>query len=291
MYKRFLGILLVLFLGSPVFAYQDLSTLCAQPHDLSMKGTRFLTNITGTTLLTQAIANSIVKSELKKSTGAKGFKVKMKSYSAKDLADGRFKSLNISGKNLDFDGVYVSEFNASTICDFNYIKATPKTITFKDNFAMNYSMMISDSDLNKTVLSKDYLAFLKSLNLKVGGLNLMELKDVDVKLKNDKLYFKLSMNNKVFNYNIPIFMNVSTKMRVEDSKIKLTEVTLENLNQKINLTQITNLVNMINPLNFTVDVLGNDKTKVTLQTMDIKGDKLVLAGTMFVPKNVQEARK
>ena len=95
----------------------------------------------------------------------------------------------------------------------------------------------------------------------------MELKDVDVKLKNDKIYFKLQMNNKVFNYNIPVFMNVSAKMRVEDSKIKLTEITLENINQKFNLTQLTNLVNLINPLNFTVDVLGNPKTKVSLQTM------------------------
>ena len=34
-----------------------------------------------------------------------------------------------------------------------------------------------------------------------------------------------------------------------------------------------------------------DKTKVSLQSMDIKGDKLVLAGTMFVPKNAQETRK
>ena len=119
----------------------------------------------------------------------------------------------------------------------------------------------------------------------------MELKDVDVRLKNDKLYFKLQMNNKVFSYNIPVFMNVSTKMKVEDNKIKLTEVTLENLNQKINLTQFTNMINMINPLNFTVDLLGNDKTKVSLQSMDIKGDKLVLAGTMFVPKNAQETRK
>ncbi len=291
MYKKFLGILFVLVLGSPVFAYQDLSALCAQPYDLSMKGTRFLYNATGTTLLAQGLANSIVKKELRKSTGAKGFKVKMKSFSAKDLADGRFKSLDISGKNLNFDGVYVSEFKASTICGFNYVKATPKSITFKDNFAMNYSMTISDTDLNRTVLSEDYLAFLKSLNFKAGGLNLMELKDVDVKLKNDKIYFKLQMNNKVFNYNIPVFMNVSAKMRVEDSKIKLTEITLENINQKFNLTQLTNLVNLINPLNFTVDVLGNPKTKVSLQTMDIKDDKLILSGTMFVPKNVQEVRK
>ena len=128
--KSFLSLVLISALSLSANA-SDMSTYCASPHDLSLKGTQILTNVTGMTLLTQAVANSIVKSELKKSTGANGFKVKMKSFSAKDLVDGRFKSLNINGKNLNFDGVYVSEFNANTVCNFNYIKATKKMYILK----------------------------------------------------------------------------------------------------------------------------------------------------------------
>ena len=215
----------------------------------------------------------------------------MKSFSAKDLAAGRFKSLNIYGDNLNFDGIYVSKFNASTICDFNYIKATKKSVSFKENFAMNYSMTISDEDLRKTVLSKDYLTFLQSLNIKLGGFNLLELKDVDVKLKDDKFHFSLKMANTMFNYKLPLNLDVSAKMKVQNGQIKVSEVAWENLNQKISLTQVTNLLNMINPLHFTVNVLDNANTKLALQTLDIQGDKLILDGTLFIPKNTEESRK
>ena len=160
--------------SSLVFA-SDLTTYCAQPYDMSKTPTKVLTAITGMNFISKAVANSIIKKELKKSTGAKGFKVKMNSFSAKDLANGRFKGLDISGENLDFDGVYVSKFNANTVCDFNYVKATTKDVKFKENFIMKYNMIISDVDLRKTLLSKNYLTFLNSLNVKVGALNLMEL--------------------------------------------------------------------------------------------------------------------
>lgn len=290
MIKKLIALLTTIMLTSSISFADDLTQFCAQPYDMSMKGTKFLTAITGMNFLSRAIANSVVKSELKKSTGAKGFKVKMNSFSAKDLAAGRFRGLDISGDNLDFDGVYVTQFNANTVCDFNYVKATTKDIKFKENFIMKYNMTISDVDLRKTLLSKNYLTFLNSLNIKVGPMNLMELKDVDVKLKADKFYFILKMNNQIFGRNVPVTLNMSSKMKIENSQFKVSEVTFENFNQKISLTQLTNVLNLINPLNFTVDVLNNKNTKLALNNFDIKGNKIMLDGTVFVPKNTEQKK-
>lgn len=290
MIKRLIALLTTIMLTSSITFADDLTQFCAQPYDMSMKGTKFLTAITGMNFLSRAIANSVVKSELKKSTGAKGFKVKMNSFSAKDLAAGRFRGLDISGDNLDFDGVYVTQFNANTVCDFNYVKATTKDIKFKENFIMKYNMTISDVDLRKTLLSKNYLTFLNSLNIKVGPMNLMELKDVDVKLKADKFYFILKMNNQIFGRNVPVTLNMSSKMKIENGQFKVSEVTFENFNQKISLTQLTNVLNLINPLNFTVDVLNNKNTKLALNNFDIKGNKIMLDGTVFVPKNTEQKK-
>ncbi len=291
MFKKLIGICLFTVTFSASAYASDLSKMCAAPYDMSWKSTKVLTNVTGMTFLTQAIANSIIKGELKKATGSKGFKANMKSFSANDLAAGRFKSLTITGKNLNLDGVHLSEFNASTICEFNYIKATKKSVKFKENFAMNYSMAMSNEDLKKTVLSKDYLTFLHSMNFKMGRVNLFELEDVDVNFKNDKFYFSMKMKNTLFNYTIPFNMDVSSKMKVQNGKIKVSEVALENLNQKISLTQVTNILNMINPLNFTVNILDNEHTKIAIKTLDIKNDKLTIDGTLFVPKNTEEVRK
>ena len=290
MIKKLIALLTTIMLTSSITFADDLTQFCAQPYDMSMKGTKFLTAITGMNFLSRAIANSVVKSELKKSTGAKGFKVKMNSFSAKDLAAGRFRGLDISGDNLDFDGVYVTQFNANTVCDFNYVKATTKDIKFKENFIMKYNMTISDVDLRKTLLSKNYLTFLNSLNIKVGPMNLMELKDVDVKLKADKFYFILKMNNQIFGRNVPVTLNMSSKMKIENGQFKVSEVTFENFNQKISLTQLTNVLNLIDPLNFTVDVLNNKNTKLALNNFDIKGNKIMLDGTVFVPKNTEQKK-
>ncbi len=290
MIKKLIALLTTIMLTSSITFADDLTQFCAQPYDMSMKGTKFLTAITGMNFLSRAIANSVVKSELKKSTGAKGFKVKMNSFSAKDLAAGRFRGLDISGDNLDFDGVYVTQFNANTVCDFNYVKATTKDIKFKENFIMKYNMTISDVDLRKTLLSKNYLTFLNSLNIKVGPMNLMELKDVDVKLKADKFYFILKMNNQIFGRNVPVTLNMSSKMKIENGQFKVSEVTFENFNQKISLTQLTNVLNLINPLNFTFDVLNNKNTKLALNNFDIKGNKIMLDGTVFVPKNTEQKK-
>ena len=290
MIKKLIALLTTIMLTSSITFADDLTQFCAQPYDMSMKGTKFLTAITGMNFLSRAIANSVVKSELKKSTGAKGFKVKMNSFSAKDLAAGRFRGLDISGDNLDFDGVYVTQFNANTVCDFNYVKATTKDIKFKENFIMKYNMTISDVDLRKTLLSKNYLTFLNSLNIKVGPMNLMELKDVDVKLKADKFYFILKMNKQIFGRNVPVTLNMSSKMKIENGQFKVSEVTFENFNQKISLTQLTNVLNLINPLNFTVDVLNNKNTKLALNNFDIKGNKIMLDGTVFVPKNTEQKK-
>lgn len=290
MIKKLIALLTTIMLTSSITFADDLTQFCAQPYDMSMKGTKFLTAITGMNFLSRAIANSVVKSELKKSTGAKGFKVKMNSFSANDLAAGRFRGLDISGDNLDFDGIYVTQFNANTVCDFNYVKATTKDIKFKENFIMKYNMTISDVDLRKTLLSKNYLTFLNSLNIKVGPMNLMELKDVDVKLKADKFYFILKMNNQIFGRNVPVTLNMSSKMKIENGQFKVSEVTFENFNQKISLTQLTNVLNLINPLNFTVDVLNNKNTKLALNNFDIKGNKIMLDGTVFVPKNTEQKK-
>lgn len=288
MFKKILGILITSVVFCSSASAQDLSAMCAAPYDMSWKSTRFLTTVTGMTFLSQSIANSIIRNELKKATGSKGLKAKMKSFSANDLAAGRFKSLKIYGKNLDFNGVYVSKFNADTICDFNYVKASKKSVLFKENFAMNYSLSITDDDLKKTVLSKDYLSFLHSLNIKIGGLNLLELNNVDVKFKDDKFHFILEMSNSMFSYKLPLNLHVSSKMKVVNGQIKVTEVALEDKNQKINLSQITNMLNLINPLNFTVDIMGNKKTKMAVKNIDIKGDTLIVDGTLFIPKNTIE---
>lgn len=278
-------VFIIFFIASRSAFAQDLSIYCAAPHDLSKSSTQALSKVTGATYISQNIANAIIKRELRNSAGMKGLKVNIKSFSANDLLAGRFKSLTIKGSNLNFDGIYISKFNAQTICDFNNIRATKTPVIFRDNFAMKYAMTFTDTDIKKTVASQKYHAILAMINIKSIGLDLFKLKDVDVKLKDDKFVFLLKMDNRVFGYNMPINMEVSTKLKVENGRIKTTELAFEGLNQKINLTQLTNVLNLINPLSVSTNILGNENAKVAVENLKIEKSRLVLDGTVFVPKS------
>ena len=119
--KKILILLMSLIIANGVsYASQSAFVGCVAPYDLSSGLKRTLANATGSNLLAQQVAQSLIKKQLKKESGEK-FKVKVSSYSMADLKAGRFKSLDISGENLDLDGVYVSYLDFKTLCDFNYI--------------------------------------------------------------------------------------------------------------------------------------------------------------------------
>lgn len=289
MKKIILIVLLMFFQNSAVFSACP-TAMCVAPYDLSGKGANFFTTITGMNFLSEKIAQSIIKQELKKSTKEK-FKVKMESFSASDLKSGRFKSLSISGKNLEIDGVYFTLIEAKTLCDFNYVHLSKDEITFKEPFLMDYSIIISDEDLKKTVNANTYMQKFKTLDLNFCGLNLFKAQDVDVKIYDGRFYTILKGSLPFLNK--PVSIVSSAKLKVEDGQIVLYNVKLDNsyVQKHVDMTKFVSLLNWINPLNFSLDVLGNNRTKMQVQRVDLEKDKLTISGYILVPKNHQEKIK
>lgn len=282
--KKFLLVLgLVIFISTPVFAVCDYSQMCAQPYDLSSKGARVTSNITGMTFLADRIADFIIKGQLKKATKEK-FKVDMQSFSVSDLKNGRFKSLKISGKNLDIDGTYITRLEAHTLCDFNYVQLDKKSIKFKENMVMAFSTEVSSADLQKTVKSTGYLEKLNSTNLSAFGITFFKLEGADVQIKNNKLYFTIKVTTPLSSTPIPVV--VRSGVKVEEGNIVLTKLDFVNPFSVIDLSKATYLLNAINPLTFSIDILNNKDSKIKIQTVDIVGDKIMVNGMIFIPKNI-----
>lgn len=283
--KRVILILvLILFYTTQAYAACDYSNMCAlKAYDISSKRCQITSRVTGMTLLAEKIAQQIIKKELKKATKAK-FKVEMKSYSAKDLMQGRFTSLKIYGKNLDIDDAYLTYFEAKTACDFNYIVLDKKSIKFKENMVLNYAIEISNQDLKKTVQSTGYLDMLNKTKLSAFGITFFKLDKADVQLKNDKLYFTLNVTTPMSSNPIPVI--VRSDIKVEDGNIVLTKIDLVNAYTVIDLSKITYLLNALNPLTFSTDILNNKSSKMKIQTVCIKGDRIYINGNVFIPKNI-----
>lgn len=283
MKKLVLILCLLVFSSTQAFAICDYSAKCApKAYDLSSKGAQITSKITGMTFLTEKIAQMVIKKELKKATKEK-FKVEMKSYSANDLMHGRFKSLKISGKNLDIDGIYLTSLEAKTLCDFNYVELYKNSIKFKENMVMNFAMEISSKDLQKTVQSGGYLNMLNKTNLSCFGITFFKLSGADVQVKNNKLYFTVKVTTPMSASPIPIV--VRSDVKVEDGNIVLTKIDLVNVFTVIDLSKITYLMNALNPLTFSTEILNNKDSKMSIKTVDIIGDKISVKGEIFIPKN------
>lgn len=284
MKKIFLLMSLLIMLAAPAFSACDYSGICApKAYDISSSKGQLFSTITGMTFLTEKLVQMIIRSELKKATKEK-FKVEMKSYSARDLINGRFKSLEFSGKNLEIEGVYLTSFKAKTLCNFNYVQPVKNSIKFKENMLMGFNLEISDSDLKKTIQSTGYLDKLNKVNLSGLGITFFKLNGADVQIKNNKLYFTIKVTSPMSAK--PISIVVRSDLKIEEGRIVMTKLDFVNLFTVIDLSKTAYLLNILNPLTFSTDILNNKNSKMSIQEVNIIGDRIFINGNIFIPKNV-----
>lgn len=278
-----LGLICCLFSTKAFAITCDYSSYCApKPYNLSSQNCRTIQKITGMNFLTEKIAQNIIKKELKKATKEK-FKVEMKSYSAKDLIQGKFKSLKFSGKNLEIEGAYLSSFEAKTLCEFNSVELVKNTIKFRENMVMDFAIEISNSDLKKTVKSTGYLDSLNKINLSGFGITFFKLNGAEVEIKNNKLYFTIKVTSPMSTK--PLSMVVASDLKVENGQIVLTKLYFTNLFAIVDLSKMTYLLNALNPLTFSTDILNNKDSKMKINSVDIIGDRIFVKGNILIPKN------
>lgn len=284
MKKLLLLIMLMLFCAIPSYAVCDYSDLCqTQAYGLTSLMGRRISNGIGATLLSEKIAESRIRDELKKATKQK-FNVSVKSYSFQDLIHGRFKSIVISGKNLNIEGAYLTYLELKTLCDFNYVQISKNSIKFKENMVLRFTTKISEADLMKTMNSNGYLDKLNCVNVEGCGITFFKLSGAGVKIKNNKLYFKIKITSQILLAK-PLDISIATDLKVEDGRIVLTKVDLGNLAPGVDLSKVAYQLNAVNPLTFSLDVLENKNTKMCIKNVKISGDVITVSGNIFIPKN------
>lgn len=284
MKKLLLLVCLMIPIGIPTFANCDYVDFCAPyAYNLSSKRGQMISMRLGATLLSEKIAQIRIKEELKKITD-QNFDVSVKSYSLQDLLRGRFKSITISRKNLNINGVYLTSLDLKTLCDFNYVQFDKNPIKFKENMIVGFSTIISDEDLMKTMQSNGYLDKLNCVNVHGCGITFFKLSGAGVDIKNNKLYFKIKIVSQLL-LEKPLDVEMSTNLNAKNGRIILTKIDLKNVVKGVDLSKVANQLNSINPLTFSLEVLENKNTKMCINNVKIVGNKIMLNGNIFIPKS------
>lgn len=283
--KKFIILMSVLALGQMSFASSCGTTYCAEPYELTSGFSRFISNVTGQNFIAEKVGESLTKKAIKKNLVSGDISVNLDSFSTRDLQAGRFKSLEIKGKNINFDGVYISEFNAKTLCNFNYIKYNDKSNEYivKEDIPVAFNAVISQEDLNNTMNSSDYKRLINDINSIGGSFNIFEITSTSVKLKNDKMYY-------IMHYAIPFVRKskeivISSTLRVENGRIVLSNSDFVNNNASYDIEKFSKILNYINPLDFSAKILENKDANFNIQNVKISDGKILINGTMTVLKD------
>ena len=284
MKKLMLALGILLFSANVSFA-DCLTFQCPANPELSNGFARALSNATGTNFIAEKAAQSIIKSQIKKE--AKGsFNVKVDSFSLPDLKAGRFKGIEITGKDIVADDVYLSYLKLKTLCDYNYIVFDEKnnTATFKEDFGMAFAASLTENDLNNTMKAAGYNALIDELNSVGGSFNLFKITTSHVKIRDNKFMYVVQV----------AFPFVSTKkdvvltadINVHNGKIIFSHTKLINNYFAMDLSNAAYAINYLNPLNFTLKILENKDADMQVNEAVIKDNKINVDGTILVLKDV-----
>lgn len=278
--KIFIISLISMFLSAGMISAQE-TYCCSVPDKLSNPVARGFTNALGMNLCAKKTAKVIIKRVLKKNADGE-YDVKIDSFSAMDLKRGKFKSIEINGKNIASHGVYISSISLKSICNYNYIEYNKNPVIFHTDLPLAFSAMISEEDLNKTLIDLGYIK--KIMDLDFGGISLFCINNIEFKLKNNKIYLIVQVRSPLLMGERLIKFSFAGKLNVENGRIVLENLASENL-RNINLGKFVEKLNSLNPFDMPLQIFkGNDST-LSVNNVRVIDNKICIDGIIVIKRS------
>lgn len=220
-----------------------------------------------------------IKKALKKETGA-NFKVNFTGYTLSSMKKGIFKDLELTGKDVVVEDITIPYVHIKSLSDYNYVDYTKDPIEFKSDMQFAYDMLLDQNSLNKALENKNYQNVLKNINNLAYPM--FQVTGVKTKIVDNKLYILTS-------YNFPIAPSAKDKVfvassdfRVQNGKVRAVNVKLDSAYGKISLNKVANLLNLLNPLEFTMELLDSKQCDAKIENINIVDNKVKIDGKILV---------
>lgn len=278
-------ILLVgLLVASNSVVFADCDYQCVAPYNMNNKFRTVMGAVTGVNSITEKKVESILKKEVLKIGSAEELKIDLDSFSPKDLKNGIFKSMHAHGKNLEINGIHLAELDLQTLCEFNYIKQVGDEVIFVEDLPMSFNLTMTENSLNSTIKSSKYQKIIDDLNQLSASYGLkLKVASTKVAIKNSKFYF-------IIGFDIPFVKRehklvFETDVKVKNGKIDFYKTKLVSGHFNIDIKVIDFLLNHLNPLDFSVNILKNKDAKITVKNAEFKNGVIVADGVVVIPKD------
>ena len=140
------------------------------------------------------------------------------------------------------------------------------------------------SDVNKTMESDKYQKIINDLN-RLGntygyGLKISSTK---VAISANKFYYVIGISIPFIRTEQKLVIN--SDLMVKKGKIDFTNTKLVSDSFSLDLKKVDFILNYLNPLDFSVNILDNKDAKVSVDSVDIKNNVIHVEGVAVVPKD------
>lgn len=275
--------LFLMSLNLSVFAF-DTSYCPSKPYPVSSGIPKFFSNVTGTNLLLTSVAEHQIKSSLKKQLHG-SHRITVKAFGGRDFLNGKFESLTIKSKNIYVDGVYVSNFEAQTLCGYNHISLENNNIYTNENMLLSFKSQITENDLKNTVMSDIFQKKMSNLNISMSGLVIFKVIDPQINIVNNRLKYTFKVISPLIVWGQPIKVSLEASPKIENGKIKFSDICVKSKSKKINLDNLMPILNVINPFVQEFNISKATKANLKVNHVYIENNILNVQGIIFIPKN------
>lgn len=271
--KKILILLICVFIMLPVFAKTDKNSV----EYLKEKKHLSLMNP-----VVEKIAEKAIKKSLKKEF--KGtYKVDFDGYTLGSMRAGIFKNFVVKGKNLEIDGIEIPYLKLISVTDYNWIDYKAEPMVYKSDMTFIYEMDLTEDSINSALKHKSYKKKIEKINNIAYPLFI--LYETRVKIKNSKLYIIMEYNLPLASFKRNKTFIVSTNLKVENNKIYANNVNIDKSYGNLSLNKVTNLINLLDPLTFTLSLIESKDCQGRVDSVTIMDDIIKINGRINIRKN------
>lgn len=273
---------LLLAVNNTSYAACDYS--CTAPYNMNAKYKTFFSAISGYNSFVENKAESILEKEIAKFIVSDNLKVDIESFSPGDLKNGIFKSSEITANDLVVNDIHLSYLNLSSLCDFNYIKSNGSDVTFMEDFPMSFDIVMTQDDINRTMKHERYQKIIKDINKLAtkSGVGL-QIESTTVAIKANKFYYIIGVNVPFVRREQKLVFE--SELIIKNGNIDFHNTKLVSGPFKLDLKKVDFIMNYLNPLDFSVNIVANKKAEINVKNVEIKDNRILTDGIIIIPKD------
>lgn len=230
----------------------------------------------------EKIAEKAIKKSLKKEFKG-SYKVDFDGYTLGSMRAGIFKNFVVKGKNLEIDEIEIPYLKLTSVTDYNWIDYKAEPMVYKSDMTFLYEMDLTEDSINSALKHKSYKKKIEKINN--IAYPLFTLYETRVKVKNNKLYIIMEYNLPLASFKRNKTFIVSTSLKVENNKIYANNVNIDKSYGNLSLNKVTNLINLLDPLTFTLSLIESKDCQGRVDSVTIMDDIIKINGRINIKKN------